>query len=199
MSAPYEIIAAPFDVWLAPVATAFPLIDATPGGSWTKVGTSGNLNYKRDGVTVSHAKSTVKFRALGDLGARKVFVTELDLMIRFVLADMTLENYAIALNHNIVTTVPAGGEAGYKKIGLSHSATITQKALLLRGPSPYDEDLYMQYEVPIVVQDGTPEPVFQLGEPAGLALQFSALVDTTAATEDERFGRLVASHLPAVS
>lgn len=199
MSAPYEIIAAPFTVWQAPVTTPFPLIDANPGMAWVKIGTSGNLNYKRDGITVSHAKTSVKFRSLGDLGSRKVFVTELDLMIRFVLADMTLEQYAIALNNNTVTTVAPGGEAGYKKIGLSHSATMAQVALLVRGPSPYDEDLYMQYEVPIAVQDGTPEPVFALGEPAGLALQFSALVDVSASSEDERFGRLIASHLPANS
>lgn len=196
MSAPYEIIAAPFTLWLAPVATPFPLPDDPPSGTWVKVGTSGDLNYKRDGVTVQHPQSTVKFRALGDLGSRKIFITEEDLTIKIMLADMTLEQYALALNHNTVSTVaPAAGVVGYKTIGLSRGSQVTQKALLVRGPSPYDEQFFMQYEVPIAVQTGSPEVVYRLEEPASLSLEWNALVDTTAASPAERFGRLVAVHL----
>lgn len=197
MSAPYEIIAAPFSLWIAPVGTAFPVIDAAPAMAWVQVGTSGNLNYTRAGVTVQHPKSSTKFRALGDLGSRKVFMTEEDLIIKIMLADVSLEQYALALNHNaITTTAPAGAVDGFKEIGLSHGATIAQRALLVRGPSPYNEVLNMQYEVPIAVQIGSPELVYQLGEPAAISLEWNALVDSSAATPDERFGRLVAAHLP---
>lgn len=199
MSAPYEIIAAPFTLWFADTGTTFPLIDAAPAVAWTKVGTSGDLNYKRDGVTIQHPRSFARFRALGDIGSRKIFITEEDLIVKIMLADVTLEQYALALNHNSVTTVAPGGEAGYRKIGLSHGSTITQKALLVRGPSPYDEDLNLQFEIPIAVQAGSPEVVFRLDEPAGLSLEWSALVDTSASTTAERFGRIVASDLAAVS
>ncbi len=196
---PFEIIAAPFTMWLAPVGTAFPLIDAAPSGTWVKVGTSGELNYKNDGVTVRHSQTVVRWRALGDTGARKAFRTEEALVIALVLADVSLEQYGLALNHNAVTTVAPGGEAGYKKVGLSRGPAVTSKALLVRGPSPYDTNMNMQYEVPIVVHIGEPEVVYRKDEPAGLALDFEAMVDVTAATEDERFGRLVAQTFAAIS
>lgn len=196
---PYEVIAAPFTMWLAPVATAFPLIDAAPGGSWTKVGTSGDLNYKADGVTVRHGQTVNLWRSLGDTGPRKAFRTEEELMISLILADVSLEQYLIALNHNTVTTVAPGGEAGYKKIGLSRGPGVTTKALLVRGPSPYDTNMNMQYEVPIVVHVGSPELVYRKDEPVGLALEFQAMVDPTAGTEQERFGRLVGQTFAALS
>ncbi len=107
---PYEIIAAPFTVWTAPVATMFPDITVTPTTPWVTVGTSGNLNYLAEGVTVEHSQSMNFFRALGDAGSRKAFRTEEDLKIRLTLADVTLEQYAHALNGNPITAV-AGVDA----------------------------------------------------------------------------------------
>lgn len=202
LMAPYEIIAAPFTMWLAPVGTAFPLIDALPAAfdpEWVKVGTSGELNYKRDGVTVRHGQTVVRWRSLGSTGPRKMFRPEEALLISLVLADMSLEQYAIALNHNTVTTVPAGGEAGYKKIGLTRGPGVRAKALLLRGPSAYDTDMNCQYQVPRVGHVGEPELVHRVEEPVGLALEFEAIVDEGAASEDEQFGTLVMQHAAAIS
>ncbi|KKM71005.1 hypothetical protein LCGC14_1434980 [marine sediment metagenome] len=70
-NAPYEIVAQPFTLWVAALATAFPLIDAAPDGNWTKVGTSGDLNYMEDGVTVAHSQSVESWRALGSTGRGK--------------------------------------------------------------------------------------------------------------------------------
>ena len=198
-SLPYEIIAAPFTVWFATVGTAFPLIDAVPATTWAKIGTSGELNYFDDGVTVSHVQTVEKFRALGDSGSRKVFRTEEDLMIRVTLADVTLEQYAHALNRNSVTTTPASsGVAGHKKIGLSRGFAVATVALLVRGPSPYGDSFNMQYEVPRAAQSGAPEVVYRKGTPAGLALSWDALVDPNAANEFERFGVLRAQHQAAL-
>lgn len=194
-SLPYEIIAAPFTVWYAPVGTGFPNVDDAPLTPWAKVGSSGDLNYMDDGVTVSHAQTMEKFRALGDAGSRKVFRTEEDLLIRLILADLTLEQYAHALNSNTVTTVPAQTNAGYKWIGLSRGFSVATVALLVRGPSPYGDDFNMQYEVPRAAQSGNPEVVMRKGTPAGLALEWTALVDPNAVSDDRRFGRLVAQHL----
>ena len=190
-SLPYEIIAAPFTVWFAPVGTAFPTVDGVPAVTWKKVGSSGDLNYFDEGVKVSHAQSMSKFRALGDAGSRKVFRTEEDLSIGLTLADVTLEQYAHALNSNAITAVAASaGVAGYKKIGLSRGFAVATVALLVRGPSPYMDLGNMQYEVPRAAQSGTPEVVYRKNEPAGLALLWEALVDPNAANEFERFGVL---------
>ncbi len=200
MSRPFEVVAQPFTLWLAPVGTVYPLIDAVPGGSWTKVGTSGDLNYTEDGVTVSHAQSVERWRALGSVGPRKAFRSEEELLISLVLADVSLEQYALALNYNEVTTVAAGGEAGYKKVGLSRGLHLPQRALLVRGAgSPYGDDWNMQYEVPVVVQVSEPEIVYVKAEPAGIALEWLALEDPDAASVDERFGRLIAQTAEAVS
>jgi hypothetical protein len=195
-SLPYEIIAAPYDLFYAVVGTAFPLIDAVPSASWLKVGSSGNLNYDDGaGVKVSHQQKINLFRALGDAGCRKTFRTEEDLMIDLVLNDVTLEQYQHALNSNAVATnVASSGVAGFKKIGMSRGFAVATVALLVRGPSPYGDQMTLQYEVPRAAQTGNPQVVFKKDTPVGLALQWTALVDPNASTPAERFGRLVAQH-----
>lgn len=194
MAEPFEIVAQPFTLWVAAVGSVFPTIDEEPGVSWTKIGTSGDLNYTEDGVKVSHKQKVEPFRALGSTGPIKAFRTEEDLMISLTVADLTLEQYAQALNNNSITTTGVGvGTAGRKKIGLSRGLDVSQRALLIRGSraSAYMDDAVAQYEVPVAIQVGEPEVVFVKGTPAGLALEFQALEDPSAASDDERFGRLV--------
>src|SRR5690348_2422650 len=100
MGQPFEIVAQPFTLWVAAVGSAFPTIDEDPGGIWTKIGSSGDLNYTEDGVKVSHKQKVEVFRALGSTGPRKAFRTEEDQMISLVVADLTLEQYAQVLNNN---------------------------------------------------------------------------------------------------
>jgi hypothetical protein len=194
MGAPFEIVAQPFTVYLAPTGTAFPDIDETPAVAWVKLGSSGDLNYTEDGVTLTHNQSIEKFRALGSTGPRKAFRTDEELHISLVVADLTLENYAKALEHNTVTTTAAGaGVPGSKKLGLSRGLGVERLALLVRSPNgPYGDGFAMQYEVPIAVQVAEPEVVFVKGEPAGLAFEFEALEDPAASVDEERFGRVVA-------
>jgi hypothetical protein len=89
-----------------------------------------------------------------------------------------------------------GADSGFKTLGLSRGLDVPQRALLVRGASasPYGEGWISQYEVPVVVQIGEPEVVFTKGEPAMLALEFVALEDPDAASDDERFGRLIAQN-----
>ena len=194
MSTPYEVVAQPFTLWVAPVGTAFPDVDTAPAGSWTKVGTSGDLNYTEDGVTVTHSQSVELWRALGSTGPRKAFRGEEELRISLVLADVSLEQYKVAMGFNTVTDTAAGvGTPGYRSLGLSRGLTVTQRALLVRGSgSPYGDSFSMQYEIPVAVEAGEPEVVYTKTEPAGLALEFVAIEDPNASSTDERFGRLVA-------
>jgi hypothetical protein len=198
---PYEVIAAPFKVYHAPVGESFPVVDlTTPGGNWALVGTSGDLSYMDDGVKVSMSQKTTLWRSAGDVGVRKVFRTEEDLVIGLTLADMTLEQLKHALNFNSVTTAAAGsGTAGYKKIGLSRGSSVSQRALLIRGASPYGDDMTLQFEIPIAFQTGEPSIVLgKKGDPAGLALEWTAIIDPNASSVDERYGRLRAQHQVAL-
>lgn len=212
---PYEVIAAPFTLWVAPVGTAFPLIDVAPAVAWVKVGSSGNLNYDdAAGVTVEHSQKIVPWRASGDSGARKTFRTEEDLKIKLKLMDITLEQYALALNHNPVTDVAAGvGVAGYRKIGLSRGFTVATRALLIRGSvSPYGpDDWNSQYEVPIAAQTGNPSvgspragvrftatacarrAVRSAGDRAARTSRTAATITTTAAAATRSFGTMATS------
>lgn len=192
---PYEIIAAPFTLYVAPLNTAMPVVTAAPAAGWVKVGTSGDRNYSEDGVTVMHSQSNKLVRSAGAVGPIKAFREEEDLMFRLTLWDITLEQYTKALNDNAITTTAAGaGTAGTKSIGLSQGKTIKTFSLLVRGISPYGDGMVAQYEVARCFQSGNAEPQYRKGDPAGLALEFTALERLTAANESERFGKLVMQH-----
>lgn len=192
---PYEIVGAPLTLWLAPVGTAFPLVNAAPAVAWVKIGTNGTRNQSEDGVTVRHNQTLNKVRPGGALGAVKAFRTEEDLSFGLTLWDITLEQYMLALNANTLTTTAAGvGTAGFKKMGLSQGHSVKEYALLARGVSPYDEAMTAQYQVPRCYQADSPELAYRKGVPAGLKLMFEALEDLGAATEDVRFGSMVFQH-----
>jgi hypothetical protein len=199
---PYEIIGAPLTLWVAPVGTEFPLISAAPGAGWTKIGTNGDRSYEAGGVTVMHAKTFSKVRPAGASGPVKAFLDEEDLMFRVSLLDVTLEQYANALNGNTVTTTAAGvGTQGFKKVGMSEDVGRTREyALLARGLSPYNEALAMQYCVPRCFQSGAPEVVYRKGGGgAALALQYEALEDLTTEVAQERFGYIIAANAIALT
>jgi len=196
---PYEIIGAPYTLWVADVGTAFPALDDAPGVDWTKVGTNGDRNYGDEGVTVAHPQTLNYARPAGATGPVKAFRTEEDLRIALTLWDLTLEQYSFAMNRNTVSTTAAGvGTAGYKEIGIYRGFEVREFALLIRGESAYGDGWVGQYEVPRAVDAGSPEIVFNKGVPAGLALEFMAMEDLEAASAAERFGRLIMQHAAAL-
>ena len=196
---PYEIIAGPLTLWLAPVGTAFPTVTAAPAGGWTKVGTDGDRNYSDDGVTVQHSQKTETATPAGATGPVKAWRTEEGLIITVTLWDMSLEQYALALSGAAPTTTAAGvGTPGVKKIGLSRGQTVANYALLARGASAYGDNYAAQYEVPVCFQSGSPKVVRKKGTPAGIELEFTALEHGAAASEAERFGRLLMQHAAAL-
>lgn len=195
MAVPLEVVAAPFEIWIAPVGESFPAIEDAPVGNWVKIGTSGNRSITEDGVTVQHPQTNEKFRSLGSTGPIKAFRTEEDLIIAFTIADITLENYRHALGQNTVTdTAAISGVAGFRDIDIYLGLDVDQRALLVRGlnASPYLALTDIQYQVPIVYENGSPEIVSQKGTPIGLALEYIAIEDPSAATSADRFGKLIA-------
>lgn len=196
---PYEIIGQPLSLWLAPVGTAFPDVNEAPANPWVQVGTSGDRSQNEEGVTVTHNQTLNKVRTGGSTGAVKVFRPEEDLMFRLTLLDVSLEQYKLALNANALTTVAAGaGTIGTKTIGLSRGKSVATYALLVRGVSPYDDGFNMQYQVPRCYQSANPAIAYRKGQPAGIELSFEALEDLGAASEDVRFGSIVAQHQAAL-
>ena len=189
-SAPLEVVAAPFTMYVAPEGTAPPAVDVDPDSSdWTLIGSAGPLNYDEAGVNLDHAQSMAFWRSLGDAGSRKVFRSSEDFKMGLMLVDMTLEQYSFAINGNTVTTTPPGVSIpGTKRMGLSRGFAVDTRAVLLRGPSPYMEDGVMQYYTPRAAQTGEPKPVITKDKPAMLAIEWTALVDPNAADPSEYFG-----------
>lgn len=172
---PLEIICAPYTVWRAPVATAFPVVDAAPSGSWTKIGTNGNVNYTEGGVTVKHGQTLKKIRGVGSTLVLKMVRTEEEHIISLMLMDLTLAQFSPALNGNSITTTAASsGVAGNKAINLERGLLVTQYALLVRGASP-EYDGIAQYEIPIVGLISSQDVKFSKDDPAALQLEFEAI------------------------
>ena len=183
--APFEIIAAPYEVYVAPVGEAFPDIADAPAGAWELLGRSGSKNYDDEGVTITHEQTVEEFRPLGLAAPRKAFRTEEGLIIAFNLVDVSAAQYAKVINDATVTDTAAGvGTGGNLSFPLEMGFQVKQLAMLIRGSESPDataasDDFNVQYEVPVVYQAGSPAPQYQKGEPARLACEFRALWDAT--------------------
>jgi hypothetical protein len=177
MAAPFEILAAPFTVYVAAVGVAYPAINAAPSGSWTKLGTSGTKNYDEEGVTVTHEQEIATWTPAGSTAPQKAWRTSEGLVIAFTLVDVSPAQYAKAMNDATLNTV--AGPPGDKNFSLLQGMTVARFTLLVRGISSLDDTLNAQYEVPIVFENGNQAPVYKKGDPAGLALEFVALEDAT--------------------
>lgn len=105
---PYEIIGTPLVLYFAPEGTVFPALGTEPPEPWVKVGTNGAANYDDTGVTVEHSQTIEVARPAGTTGAVKAWRTEENMMIGVTLWDLTLEQYAAALNDATVNTTAAG-------------------------------------------------------------------------------------------
>lgn len=188
MAAPYEIMAVPFDAYLAPAGTSKPDIAASPTGQgYTLLGVRGADEYDEAGVTVTHEQSINEYRGLRGTGPIKAFRTSEGLKIGFELNDLTLEAYGKILNDATVADI------GSRAVTLHQGAQVATFALVLKSADgPYGDGMPAQYWVPVVYQSGSPAVVHKKGDPAGLALEFTALEWLEAASEALRFGVLEA-------
>lgn len=187
--APFEIIGAPFTMFVGPVGTPMPAIDdeeADFDAGWVKLGTSGDKNYDEDGVSVKISEKIEVFRSAGSTVPRKAFRTEEDLMVGLKLADLTPDQFAQIMDDATITTTAAGvGVAGNKAFSLYRGPDVAQFAVLLRGPSSVVDGMYSQFEVDSAFQSADQEPTFTKGKPALLAVEFTA-IDAAGDGDDRR-------------
>lgn len=179
---PYEVMGSPFSLYVAAAATARPALDEVPGIDWTLLGSNGAKSYAEEGVTLMLPQSFNKFRGYGSAAPLKIFRSEEDVQCRVVLADMTLEQLANALNSNTVATTP------HRKLGLSRGLTVSTIALLARGPSPYADNKYSQIWIPYAANVSSPELPFRRDTATIYTLQWDAIVNPDAASDDEQLG-----------
>jgi hypothetical protein len=185
---PYEIIAGPLDIYLAPVGTTFPWVDMTDaalqaGGTWSYLG------YTEGGIKVAHPQTVVELRADQVTGPVKAVRSEEGLEITFDLASLTLENYAAALNRFGSGVSVAGGNTS---VPLYRGGfQVEQVALLARQGhlSPYGDEA-LQFEVPSCFQADAPEDTFTKDNKAVLATSWHVIIDPDASTADDSFGHL---------
>lgn len=171
---PYEIVCAPYTVYQAPVGTAMPALNASPAAPWVVWGTSGNLNYTEDGVTVNHGQTVNTFTPAGGTMPRKAWRTEEMLTVTFTLADMSPTQYAMAMDNATLATVTATASGADLHFELYRGVNVKQAATLIRGISPANEALTAQYELPNTYQSGSPSPTFSKQNPAEMAIEITA-------------------------
>lgn len=171
-----EVVAGPLTVYVAAVGTAMPAVDTAPSGSWTKLGTYGTRNYEESGVIVETNQTIAQWRTAGGTLARKAYRTAEDVIVRFMLADLSSAQYAKVLNDAAITTAPAStGVPGTKKFSLVQGKSVALFALVARGVSPVDPALSAQWELPVAYNSGSPKPAFVKGAPAALECIWTAL------------------------
>ena len=193
--APFNILMAVGDVYIAPIGTVFPDPDEAPSVAWAKLGTLGIEDFSEDGVTLTHEQSVNEFMGAGSTIPRKASRVSENMTVSLKLVDLTLEQYKHALNENaITTTAAAAGTPAKKEINLYQGVDVSTLALLVRNHSPYsgDSGSFLQYQLPCVYQSGNPEVVFVKGDAAGIALEFKSLRDPNAVSAAASFGKIIA-------
>lgn len=195
MAEPFEIMATPFDVYLAIAGTAKPDIDEDIADvvAWVLLGTRGADEYDEAGITVTHGQTQETYRGLRGTGPVKKFRKEEELTLGFTLNDLTIESYAKVVNDATVDDSSGISRA----VALHQGPQVATFALLAKSvDGPYGDGAPCQYWIPKVTQSGSPAVVHKKGIPAGLALMFEAMENLDAASDDERFGVFEAADEP---
>ena len=174
---PYEVIAAPYTVYLAPQGTAFPTVDSNPStiSPWTTVGTAADRSYVDTGVTVTHSQTVGTFQGAGSTTIRKAWRQSEELVVAFSLADLSPAQYALVLNDATVSTTAASTAVpGDYHFEVRRGVFINAFAMLIQGVSPISEAYQAQYEISGCYDAGNEAPVYSPQGPAVLAVEFHA-------------------------
>ena len=169
---PYEIIVGVGHVYLAPVGTAFPDTDETPGAYWLDLGCTDD-----DGVTVSHIREYDEHFKGCSPQVQKVTLNSARDEIAFNLAEITPQRYARLLDDAAVVAVAAAsGTPGTQYFRIAPNSTPAQYACLIRGASPLS-DADAQYEYARVSVSDTVEVQYSKADASTLSVKLSAFED----------------------
>lgn len=174
MSAPFEVVAAPYDVYASPTGTAMPATDAAPSGAWKLVGTSGSRSQTEAGVTVTNSQTVGEFTGAGGTVVRKRWRQAEGVTVALAIADVSITQYAMAMDAAVTVVAPGSTQAGESHFEMYRGTQVASYALLVRGISPFNDAYVMQYEIPAVHQLGNPAPNFSKQNPAELAVEYHA-------------------------
>ena len=165
---------------------AFPNVETAPPGTWVELGEIDG------GVTITPSQTIDLHRVDSETGPVKATRSEEDVVISASLAEMTLEHLKEVFNSNsLIATAAASGVPGTKAIGLYRGLVVTERALLFRTKqSPYG-NYVTQYEVPRGVFIGEAGMAWTKDEKTMIPVEFTALVDPNASSDNEKFGRVV--------
>lgn len=176
------IVNGPMELWWAPVGTAFPDVDNDPAASsFVLIGTSGDENYDEDGVTIELNQTMEYFRPLGSTFPKCAFRTEQEVLVSVTMVDLSLAQLRAAMNFNSVSL--DAGPPQTRAIDLDYGVEVQDVALLIRGTgkSPELAGANIQFELNRVVEQAAHSLEFVKGAPAGVELEFMALLDATGA------------------
>jgi hypothetical protein len=189
----YELLHGAGQLYVAPVGEAFPDLDVTPAGNWVALGET------KEGVTVTFDESIESIRVDQETGAVKAIRAEEDIMIETALAIGTLENLSYVINGNSVTDTAAGsGTIGTREIALYRGGVVQEFAFLFRATSPYGATYPAQYECPRGYFEGPGGLEYMKDDTMVIPAIFHVMVDLTAATDDDKFGKLIAQDADAL-
>ena len=105
--------------------------------------------------------------------------------------DLTLEHYNRIWENTLTTTAQSSGVAGIKEINIKKGLDVGAVAMIISGPSPYADAMDFQYQIPKVVQSGSPSVTYSKSAPAGISLEYTILSDLTASSASASMGKLV--------
>jgi hypothetical protein len=184
----YEILTGVGTLYVAPVGTAFPLVDATPGAAWT------NLGETNGGVKVSYEEKITEIRTDQRTGPVKPIRTEEGMTVETKLAQATLENLAKVQGQTATTTAAGVGTPGTHSVPLYKGKTVQEYAFLFKTEgSPYGA-YPAQFQLPRGYFDSAGAIEFKKDGNAEIPVKFVALEDLNAATSADRFGKIFAQH-----
>lgn len=178
------------EIYTAPVGTTFPNVDQIPADAsadWT------NLGEFDGGVQVSHPQTIDEHRHDLDTGPVKATRSSEGLTFTVSLAKHTLENLALVRNNDAVAdTAAASGTKGFRVLQGYRGLTIVEFALIFEGSSPYLAGDLMRFLVPRGYFGGDLGSSYVKDNKTLIPVEFHALVDPDATSDNEKFGTVEA-------
>lgn len=184
MPQPYAILTGVGRLYIAEPASTFPKVNEAPGAAWRDLGVT------QDGITVKMAEKVNEVYVDQETAPLKASRSEETLVIEATLAETTLENLAMVLGQTVNDTPPQVGVIGTKKARLYRGPVVKTFSFLFRGLSAYGE-YPAQYELPYGYVSGEVELKASKDENQAIKVEFHALLDPNAASDEDKFGHLV--------